>query len=210
MTIEKIKKILCMEWPDKHYMLKKLVALIFGIVIYRRLFGKFGKGSILEKPLRLENASKIYIGNEVHIAPGAILEAMISSRNGEPKMIIEDGVSIQTNVHIIAHCNVIIRKNVGIGHRCFISDAHHPFMDVHDPLPIRKRLSTAQSFVEIGEGALIGHGTFIAPNVRIGKGSVIGANSVVRKNIPDYCVAAGNPAKIELKFDITNDRWSRV
>jgi len=34
------------------------------------------------------------------------------------------------------------------------------------------------------------------PNVKIGKGSIIAANSVVTKNIPPYCIAAGSPAKI--------------
>jgi acetyltransferase-like isoleucine patch superfamily enzyme len=36
----------------------------------------------------------------------------------------------------------------------------------------------------------------VLPNVRIGKGCVIGAHSVVTRDIPDYSVAAGAPAKI--------------
>ena len=34
------------------------------------------------------------------------------------------------------------------------------------------------------------------PGVTIGKGSIIGANAVVTKNIPPYCVAVGNPARV--------------
>jgi acetyltransferase-like isoleucine patch superfamily enzyme len=124
-----------------------------------------------------------------------------------PKLIIEDFVNIENHVQLIAHCSVVVRRNAGIGPRCVIMDASHPFFDIHDSRPIYARLSTAPSFVEIGEGALIGAGTFINPNVRIGKGSVIGANSVVRRSVPDYCVAMGNPAKIMLRYHPEEDRW---
>ena len=36
----------------------------------------------------------------------------------------------------------------------------------------------------------------IVGNVKIGKHCVIGANSVVTKDIPDYCVAVGSPARV--------------
>lgn len=41
----------------------------------------------------------------------------------------------------------------------------------------------------------------IVGNVRIGKHCVIGANSVVTKNIPDYCVAVGSPVKVIKNID---------
>ena len=41
----------------------------------------------------------------------------------------------------------------------------------------------------------------ILPNVHIGKKSIIGAGSVVTKDIPEYCIAVGNPAKVIKKFD---------
>ena len=49
--------------------------------------------------------------------------------------------------------------------------------------------------VVIGEGAFIGCNTIICKPVTIGKGAVVGAGSVVIKNIPDFQVWAGNPAK---------------
>jgi tetrahydrodipicolinate N-succinyltransferase len=50
--------------------------------------------------------------------------------------------------------------------------------------------------VEVGNNVWIGHGSIILNNVIIGEGSVIGAGSIVTKNIPNFCVAAGNPAKV--------------
>ena len=54
--------------------------------------------------------------------------------------------------------------------------------------------------VEIKDGAHIGIGAILMPGVTIGKGAVIGAGSVVTRDIPDYCVAVGAPAKVIKSF----------
>lgn len=54
----------------------------------------------------------------------------------------------------------------------------------------------------VGNDVWIGHNATIMPGVKIGSGAIIGACSVVTKDIPDYCIAAGNPAKIiRQRFD---------
>ena len=50
--------------------------------------------------------------------------------------------------------------------------------------------------MRIGDGSWLGYGTVVLPGPTIGRHVVIGANSVVRGDIPDYCVAAGSPAKV--------------
>ena len=55
--------------------------------------------------------------------------------------------------------------------------------------------------VRIGDGCWIGGGVIILPGVTIGKGSVIGAGSVVVKDIPEDCVAVGNPCKVIRKIN---------
>ena len=47
-------------------------------------------------------------------------------------------------------------------------------------------------------------------NVKIGKHCVIGANSVVTKNIPDYSVAIGSPAKVIKKYNFESKKWVKV
>ncbi|HPF12219.1 MAG TPA: acetyltransferase [Flavobacteriaceae bacterium] len=58
--------------------------------------------------------------------------------------------------------------------------------------------------VSIGEGAFIGAGSVILPELKIGKWAVVGAGAVVTKDVPDYAVVVGNPAKI-IKFNETNE-----
>ena len=55
---------------------------------------------------------------------------------------------------------------------------------------------TSKGDVVIGNDVWIGHGATILSGVTIGDGAVIGAYSVVAKNVPAYCIAVGNPAKV--------------
>jgi acetyltransferase-like isoleucine patch superfamily enzyme len=50
--------------------------------------------------------------------------------------------------------------------------------------------------VVIEDNVWIGSKTIILPGVRIGNHAVIGAGSIVTKDIPPRCVAAGNPARV--------------
>ena len=55
--------------------------------------------------------------------------------------------------------------------------------------------------VLIRKGAWIGAGVTILPGVCIGKHAIVGAASVVTKDVPDYAVAVGNPAKVVKMLD---------
>lgn len=59
---------------------------------------------------------------------------------------------------------------------------------VLDPFPPRK--------LEIGDDSWLGAGVIIMPNVKIGKMCVIGAGSVVTRDVPDFSVVVGSPARI--------------
>lgn len=65
----------------------------------------------------------------------------------------------------------------------------------------KKRFSEKVGCIEIGDNVFIGSGVSICYNVRIGCNVIIGASSVVTKDIPDNCVAAGVPARVISSFD---------
>jgi virginiamycin A acetyltransferase len=48
----------------------------------------------------------------------------------------------------------------------------------------------------VGHDVWIGAEALVMPGVRIGHGAVVGARAVVTRDVPDYAVVAGNPARI--------------
>jgi maltose O-acetyltransferase len=61
--------------------------------------------------------------------------------------------------------------------------------------------------VIIGDNVWLAANVTILPGVKIGSGSVIGGNSVVSRDIPDNCFAAGSPAKMIKRLNVP-DGWS--
>ncbi len=100
-------------------------------------------------------------------------------------------------------------KGTKIGRYCSIApnvkylNGNHPknFVSTH-PIFYRKEFEyikdekIVRSRLEIGDDVWIGYGTIILPSVnKIETGAIIGAGSVVTKNIKEYSIVVGNPAK---------------
>ena len=94
---------------------------------------------------------------------------------------VMNGVLMMSAGGITIEDNVMIAANVQL-----ISNNHDPY----------DRYVITCKPILIKEGAWIGAGATILPGVTIGKYAIIGANSIVSKNIPDYGVAVGSPAKV--------------
>jgi acetyltransferase-like isoleucine patch superfamily enzyme len=61
---------------------------------------------------------------------------------------------------------------------------------------IRKQPLKSKGGIVVEDDAWLGVGVIVLDGVRIGKGAVVGAGSVVNKDIPDYAIAVGNPARV--------------
>ena len=79
-----------------------------------------------------------------------------------------------------------------IGEFVSIRDANHGLKRGE---PMRYQPHTCEPIL-IGRDVWIGRGSCILPGVTIGEGAVIGANSVVTRDVPDFAIAAGVPAKV--------------
>lgn len=95
------------------------------------------------------------------------------------------------------HFTVLDEAMVRIGDDCFIGPNVSIYTACHstDPVERNTRQEWAQP-VTIGNSVWIGGSVTILPGVTIGDNVTIGAGSVVVRDIPSDCVAAGNPAKI--------------
>ena len=204
-------KVFCsLSLLDQLHVLSTCYYKLKGIVFYRVVFKQFGRGSFIRKPLLIANPGFINIGKGVAIREGARLEVVRSNPDIVPELTIGDDTNIEQNVHIVCHCRMCVGSNVSITANCSIVDVTHPYWNVKDPEKIGARILNEASFVEVGDGAFIGFGSVILPNVRIGKYAVIGANSVVTSDIPDYSVAVGAPAVVVKQYDFARESWVRV
>ena len=158
-------------------------------------FKNIGFRSCIYKPLQIDNANTIAIGNRVFIGHYSWL---IGSNNKDARGLrIEDGTTIGHFVHIVANREVIIENNVLLADKVFITDCNHNYDDRN--VPIQNQDISFIKAVCIGEGSWIGENVCVC-GANIGKHCVIGANSVVTKDIPDYSVAVGCPARIIKKI----------
>ncbi len=116
----------------------------------------------------------VKIGKKTHIA------RLVSIDDRNPELIeIGNGVAITTGVMLLAHQRDLTNYKEGM----YVMNC--PFVE---------------GKVIIKDGAHIGIGAIIMPGVTIGEGAIIGAGSIVTKNIPDYCIAVGSPAKVIKSF----------
>ncbi|MCX8464135.1 acyltransferase [Bacteroides fragilis] len=118
-----------------------------------------------------------------------------------------------------------IGKNIFIGKDVFIDSGHADLIRIDDRAHVTARtvllchkrnlsnyyadddyaqLPYLTAPIHLKEGCSTGTDSIIMPGVTIGKGSIIGAGSLVTKDIPDWCVAVGRPAKVIKKIPQRN------
>jgi acetyltransferase-like isoleucine patch superfamily enzyme len=99
------------------------------------------------------------------------------------------------------------RGRVRIGNRVAISERVTLVISSNPNFSrIRPFLKDIHGHIEIDDDAWLGTGAVILPNVRIGTGAVVGAGSVVTKDVPDFTVVVGVPAKEIKKIDISKEK----
>lgn len=164
-----------------------------------------GKRAIIYAPMQIDNPDGIHLNDHAFVHHYAWL--MGTKIRGEKGLVIGENTVVGHFSHLIAWKGVEIGKNVLIADRVFISDCTHEYRNIDAPV-IKQEVKCLQP-ITVGDDTWIGENVCICGS-NVGKHCVIGANSVVIHDIPDYCVAAGNPAKIIKRYDFERKEWVRV
>lgn len=180
---------------------------VFIYPIYKLLFRQIGSRTRIHKPLKIDGYKNIALGNKVTIGDEGWLACLPLTGNKKCSLVIEDGSCIGNFNHIYATSKIHIEKKVLTADKVYITDNLHSFDLVS--IPILEQPIKQIKEVIIGEGAWVGENVCII-GACVGKQSIIGANSVVTKDIPDYCVAVGSPARVIKKYNFTNKTWEKV
>lgn len=163
-------------------------------IVMRGSFAAWGPRSRLGRGAKLVGTQLVHVGGDVTIGEHAWLNAKDDRGDGMPTLRIGDGTYIGRFSQINAWQQVIIGNNALIADKVYISDAEHNYENIN--VPIRCQGDHFKGAVRLGEGCWLGIGVVILPGVTVGNNAVIAANAVVTKDVPDYAVVAGVPARI--------------
>lgn len=154
------------------------------------------------------------IGGEIKIGNDSLIEGIIVTETEYARINIGNNVYIGGGTIIDSVCNITIEDDALISYQCLIQDS-----DNHSTSYSLRKNDTAdwknngyhnweitpKKSVKISKGAWLGARVIILKGVTIGEGAVVAAGSVVTKNVPDWTIVGGNPAKVIREIPI-NER----
>lgn len=175
-----------------------------------RRFGAFGEGSVMCFPwTALYGERWMRIGSHTMIGPQVSLTVGYSDTQVpivDPALVIGDRCLINKGTAIVCHFSIEIGDDVFTGHNCYITDQNHAYEDLGLPIGAQ---AAPEKAVRVGAGSWLGHGVVVLPGVTIGEHVTVAAGSVVTKDLPARCVAAGTPARV-LRLYREGEGWVPV
>jgi acetyltransferase-like isoleucine patch superfamily enzyme len=149
---------------------------------YRYLQKCVGKKSIVGEGTKIINFVNVSIGDYCLIQDHVYIRAGIDG-----SVRIGDYAAINSFAKLFGHGGIEIGEYAQIGPDCLITTTKHDYQE---------DLKTSFEKVQIGRWAWVGAKCVILPGTRIGDHSILGAGSIVTKDIPQWSIAVGSPARV--------------
>lgn len=179
----------------------------FFFIIRVKAIGKncfIGRRAQINKPKYIELKNNIRIGNDARIS----IYNKFNNEKLSPILKIGNNVYAGNHLTILVADEVIIEDDVLMASYIMISSENHGINPEGNLNYSKQNLTTNP--VKIKEGAWIGEKVSILPGVTIGKKAIVGTMSVVTKDVPDYTIVGGIPAKVLKKYNFEKHRWESV
>lgn len=134
-------------------------------------------------------------GREVNIEHGVRLGRRVAIKIGDRSGL---GINLSIGRPLVVGRDVMMGRNIRLVIR------NHCFS--RTDIPMRLQGFTSPTCLRICDDVWIGDQVIILPRVeRIGKGAILGAGAVITKNVPDYAIMGGNPARVLRMRALTHD-----
>lgn len=160
----------------------------------RSSYGSFGESSVVVPPARVVSPQWTFIGDRVTVLEHSWLAVVKAFEDITPRLEIGSGTRIGRFATIACVGSVTIAEDVLMSDGVFIGDTYHRYDQPAEPV-ITQPMSPPRP-VEIGAGSFIGIRATVLDGVTVGRQAYVGAGAVVTEDVPDFCVAVGNPARI--------------
>jgi acetyltransferase-like isoleucine patch superfamily enzyme len=134
---------------------------------------------------RFEHPHRVFMAAGSVIATGCCIKCVPG------RFYLGENAYVGENCWVSCTDSVRIERDAMVGPGCHVTDANHSFRG-HEPINEQPRVAAP---VTIGEGAWLGAGSKVLAGVRVGRGAVVGAGAVVTRDVPDYEIVAGVPAR---------------
>lgn len=158
-----------------------------------------------------DDFGSITIGHDAVIGKNACISThknyTYGGNTNNCKISIGDNSVVGSNNVFSGQGGITIGKDVLFAPNVTLMSNNHGYSDISTPIWLQNNTNKE---IKIGDDCWIGLNAIILSGVSIGKHCVIGAGSVVTKDVPDFCVAAGNPAKIIKKYNFEKNIWEKV
>jgi len=163
-------------------------------------YHKFGKGSKVRSLARLD----VFPYNKFTLGNNSIIEFNAIINNGVGDVYIGNDCIIGIGSTVIGP--VFIGNHVMIAQHVVLSGLNHDYQDISRPI---KSQGVTKLLIHIGDETWIGANSIITAGVTIGKHCIIAGGSVVTRDVPDYTVVAGNPARILKQYNFQTSSWEK-
>jgi acetyltransferase-like isoleucine patch superfamily enzyme len=157
--------------PDMYFTHWLMFFKPFRIWFQKAKIGNIGKNSEVRPYCTIIGTRNIFIGRNVILPPNSLFVNLPGNN--------------QSNIHI--EDDVLFAPNVAV------YSVTHTFTDISRPV---KDQPVKVAETRLKKGCWIGINCVILPGITIGENSVVAANSVVTKDVPDFTLVGGTPARI--------------
>jgi acetyltransferase-like isoleucine patch superfamily enzyme len=182
--------------------------------LYKLLLKQIGRGAVIGEGIAVHHPQKISLGRKVAISYGCLLDARGDTNAG---IVIGDNVIIGRNSSIVCkEGDIFIGNNVGIGANSTIGAVAGNTIVIGDnvliapyvyiggssyhteriDIPFSLQGLDPQGGVSVGDNTWLGANVTLLDGVSVGHDAIIAAGAVVTRNVPDFAIAMGIPAKV--------------
>ena len=164
-------------------------------------FHKKGKGTTICRRTRMD----VLPFQPFNLGNYSTVEDFATINNGVGAVNIGNNSRIGIGNVIIGP--VTIGNNVILAQNIVMSGLNHNYTDIDKPISLQ---GETVAMITVEDDCWIGANAVLTAGVTIGKHSVVAGGAIVTKDVPPYCVAVGNPARIIKKYNFEAKVWETI